>query len=192
MSIEGAFAHICQIAEVMTSMGPLIEYYHNHPGLGPRESLSRINSENQQNFNNANQARLRNQMAAATNGQAAFPNMGQGMNGPNQFASPAMQHLGLPQGQGSPHISGPVHTPSPAQNPGAGGVAMMHQMSAQGSNLSGSQGPSTNTSPNVSNKKRRQSAANLKLEDSNTEEGGNANRVKPSPRIGGKRQKGAA
>lgn len=172
-------------------MGPLMEYYHSHPGIGPRESLTRINQENQQNITNANNARLQNQMARAANGQVPFNNnMAPGMNGPNQFASPAMAHLGLPQGQGSPHVGGPVHTPSPAQN-AAGGVAMMHQMSAQGSNLSGSQGPSTNTSPNVSNKKRRQSAANLKMEDGNGEDGGNANRVKPSPRLGGKRQKGA-
>ena len=169
----------------MTQMEPLIEYYHTHPGVAPREAMMRLNHENAQSFANANQARLQNQMARQANGQIAFP---PGMNGPNQFGSPAMAHLGLPQSQGSPHIGGPVHTPSPAQN-AVGGVAMMHQMSAQGSNLSGSQGPSTNTSPNVSNKRRR--ASQIKLEEENANQGGdNAGKVKPSPRIP-KRQKGS-
>ena len=170
-------------------MQPLMEFYHTHSELGPRESLNRLNNEHQQNFAQAqHQARLQNQMARQANGQIAFPNnAGPGMNGPNQFASPGMAHLGLPQAQGSPHIGGPVHTPSPAQNPGVGGVSMMHQMSAQGSNLSGSQGPSTNTSPNVTNKRRRPSA--IKLEEENASQESNAGKVKPSPRIGGKRQK---
>jgi hypothetical protein len=176
-----------QVAEVITQMQPLMEYYHTHSEGGPRDSLNRLNTEHQQNFVQANHARI-NQLARQANGQIAFPNnMGPGMNGPAQFASPGMAHLGLPQ-QGSPHMGGPVHTPSPAQNPGPGGVAMMHQMSAQGSNLSGSQGPSTNTSPNVSNKRRRPST--IKLEDENASQESNASKVvKPSPRMGGKRQK---
>lgn len=167
-----------------------MEYFHAHPGTGPRESLMRFTQETNQNF--ANNARLQNQMVRAVNGQVGFPsNFQPVMNGPNQFASPGMAHLGIPQAQGSPHIGGPNHTPSPAQNPGVGGVAMMHQMSAQGSNLSGSQGPSTNTSPNVSNKRRRPSQ--IKLEEENAaQEGGGSNKVKPSPRIPSKRQKGAA
>ena len=169
-------------------MQPLMEYYHTHSDLAPREALTRLNTEHQQNFAQANHARLQNQMARQVNGQIAFPNnMGPGMNVPNQFASPAMAHLGLPQGQGSPHLGGPVHTPSPAQNPGVGGVPMMHQMSAQGSNLSGSQGPSTNTSPNVSNKRRRPSA--IKLEEENASQENNAGKVRPSPKVSGKRQK---
>ena len=168
----------------MTSMTPLIEYSHSHTGVAPREAMMRINQENAQNIANVNQARLHNQMARQANGQINFP---PSMNGPNQFASPAMAHLGLPQ-QGSPHLGGPVHTPSPAQN-NVGGVAMMHQMSAQGSNLSGSQGPSTNTSPNVSNKRRR--ASQIKLEEENASQGSdNQGKVKPSPRIP-KRQKGS-
>lgn len=166
-----------------------MEYYQSHSNLAPRDALHQLNTEHQQNFATINHAaRLQNQMARNANGQIQFPNnMNPNMNGPNQFASPAMGHLGLPQGQGSPHIGGPVHTPSPAHNQGQGGVAMMHQMSAQGSNLSGSQGPSTNTSPNVSNKRRRPSA--IKLEEENASQDGNAKAVKPSPRMGGKRQK---
>jgi hypothetical protein len=169
-------------------MAPLIEYFQANPGIGPFETLRRMNAENSQNMANANaNARMQNHMARAANGQVAFPNQ-QGMNGPNQFASPGMQHLGLPQQQGSPHVSGPVHTPSPAQN-AQGGVPMMHQMSAQGSNLSGSQVPSTNTSPNVSNKRRRPSTVKGEDGDANANQDGNQNKVKPSPRIGGKRQK---
>ncbi|KAI1611762.1 LIM-domain binding protein-domain-containing protein [Exophiala viscosa] len=179
-----------EIAEVMTAMGPLMEYFHMHPGVGPKESLIRVTQENAQNMAQVNNARLQNQMARAANGQVPFPNqMNPGMNGPTMMNSPAMGHLAVPQAQGSPMMGGPVHTPSPAQNPAAGGVAMMHQMSAQGSNLSGSQGPSTNTSPNVSNKRRRASA--VKMEDDNAVETSGANKVKPSPKIGGKRQKGA-
>lgn len=169
-------------------MAPLIEYFHNHAGLGPHESLHRFNQENSQNMANANANRaMQNQMARAANGQMQFANQG-GMNGPNQFASPGMQHLGLPQNQSSPHLGGPNHTPSPAQN-AQGGVPMMHQMSAQGSNLSGSQGPSTTTSPNVSNKRRRPSTVKGEDDNANANIDGNQNKVKPSPRIGGKRQK---
>ncbi|OCT44219.1 hypothetical protein CLCR_00584 [Cladophialophora carrionii] len=190
----GVPQHISQfleIAEVMTAMGPLMEYYHQHPGISPKDSLLRVTQENAQNMAQANNARL-NQMARAANGQIAFPNqMNPGMNGPNMMNSPAMGHLNVPQAQGSPMMGGPVHTPSPAQNPSVGGVAMMHQMSAQGSNLSGSQGPSTNTSPNVSNKRRRASV--VKLEDENAQgESNGANKVKASPKVGGKRQKGSA
>lgn len=174
-------------------MGPIMEYFHNHPGVSPKESLFRVTQDSAQSMANINNARLQNQMAARANGQVAFPDqMNPGMNGPvpNQFNSPAMGHLGIPQAQGSPLMGGPTHTPSPAQNPAAGGVAMIHQMSAQGSNLSGSQGPSTNTSPNVSNKRRRASAVKLEEEGGAGESNG-ANKVKPSPKIGGKRQKGS-
>merc|ERR1711939_1161036 len=164
-----------EIAEVMTAMGPLMEYFHSHPGIGPKESLLRVTHENAQNMAQMSNARLQNQMARAANGQVPFPNqMPPGMNGPTMMNSPAMGR--------------PVHTPSPAHNPAPGGVAMMHQMSAQGSNLSGSQGPSTNTSPNVTNKRRRASAVKIEEENPGQEPTG-ANKVKPSPKIGGKRQK---
>ncbi|KAG9793358.1 Transcriptional activator ptaB [Exophiala dermatitidis] len=186
-----------EIAEVMTAMGPLMEYFHTHPGIGIKDTLFRVTQENAQAMAQANNVRMQNQIARAANAQVSYANaMNPGMNGPTMMNSPGMGHLGVPQAQGSPLMGGgggPVHTPSPAQNqnPSAGGVAMMHQMSAQGSNLSGSQGPSTNTSPNVSNKRRRASAVKLEEENPGGDSGG-ANKVKPSPKIGGKRQKGAA
>ena len=172
-------------------MTPLIQYSQTHPQIAPAIALQQMVAEHA--------IRAQNQMAAMAPGNfnASMQQMvsGQrtpGLNGPNQFASPALQHLSLPMGQGSPHLGGPVHTPSPAQNHVAGPVAMVHQQSQQGSNLSGSQGTSTNTSPNVTNKRRR--ASQVKLEDDGggpEVNGTGANKVKPSPRLG-KRQKGAA
>ena len=162
-------------------MGPLMEFSQKNPELRPQDAMHRLVAENAQNM----------RMHQMANG-GMHMNPGQrtpGMNGPNQFASPAMNHLGLPQ-QGSPHIGGPAHTPSPAHM-NHGGIAMVHQMSQGNSNLSGSQGPSTNTSPNVTTKRRR--ASQVKLEDDNaSQEVNGANKVRPSPRIGGKRQKGTA
>jgi hypothetical protein len=168
-------------------MTPLIQYSQNHPTITPREALEQMVKEN---------AMRTSQMVSMAQGNLNAPMQmsGQrtpGLNGPNQFASPALAHLGLPAGQGSPRLGGPVHTPSPAQNHLAGPVAMVHQQSQQGSNLSGSQVTSANTSPNV-NKRRR---ASVKMED----DGGGAEvngtgsaKVKPSPKVGGKRQKGTA
>ena len=173
-------------------MGPLMEYYHFHgPGITPKDSLLRVTQENAQSMAQANNTRL-NQMARAANGQIGFPNqMNPGMNGPNMMHSPAMGHLNVPQAQGSPMMGGPVHTPSPAHNSAMGGVSMIHQMSAQGSNLSGSQGPSTNTSPNVTNKRRRASVVKMEEENAQSDQNG-ANKVKASPKVGGKRQKGSS
>jgi transcription elongation factor len=175
---------LLQIAEVMMVMGPLMEFSQRNPELRPQEAMHRMVTETAQNMR-------MNQMAANANGGMQM-NTGQrtpGLNGPNQFASPAMNHLGLPQ-QGSPHISGPAHTPSPAHLQ-QGGIAMVHQMSQGNSNLSGSQGPSTNTRPNVTTKRRRTSLVKIEDENANQEVNG-ANKVRPSPRIGGKRQKGTA
>ena len=168
-------------------MTPLIQYSQNHPTITPRAALEQMVREN---------ALRATQMAMAQgNLNPSMQMPGQrtpGLNGPNQFASPALAHLGLPAGQGSPHLGGPVHTPSPAQNHLAGPVAMVHQQSQQGSNLSGSQVTSANTSPNVTNKRRR---ASVKVEDDGggpEVNGAGANKVKPSPKVGGKRQKGTS
>lgn len=116
------------------------------------------------------------------------------MNGPPQFASPAMSHLGLPGVQGSPHLSGSAH-PSPAQAhlapPGMGQQGQVQP------NMAGAQGANAAASPRVSNKRRR--ASNVKMEGdegSAPEVNGTAvqgaAKVKASPRVGGKRQKGSA
>lgn len=120
--------------------------------------------------------------------------------------SPAMQNSLLPSvaANGSPHITGPsglnpslvqTHTPSPAQAHMA--PPMVPQASQAGSTASGS-GVSQNTSPNQSNKRRRSTVQGVMKDDDGGGEvngapvgGGGAQKVKPSPRIGGnKRIKG--
>lgn len=160
-------------------MDPLIQYYCENDMHTASEALMKYNSDKGQNMNRNMQQQNAN--AAAMNGQVQFPNQRMGMNPPNNFQSPALAHLNLPNQQ-SPHMN---HTPSPG-HPGQGGVQMVHQMSAQGS-MSGSQGASTNTSP-ATNKRRRPSA--IKEEDAVQAAAGEG-RTKPSPRVG-KRQKGAA
>jgi LIM-domain binding protein len=180
--------HESQMAEALTYMEPLFQYSQNHDNLTPAQALNSLVHETARGAHNAGaglpQGNFGNAAPQGMQGQRT-----PGMNGPNQFASPAMQNLGLPP-QGSPHITAPAHTPSPAHMHMAGPVAMVHQHSQQGSNLSGSQGASANTSPNVTNKRRRPSG--IKLEDDGGGEinGNSATKVKPSPRIGGKRQKG--
>lgn len=88
----------------------------------------------------------------------------------NFGASPGAAHLQLPDG--SPHMG------SPAQAPG-----MQLQQSQHGTTSSG---PSANTSPNASNKRRRPSAVKAEEDQAN---GTARASVKPSPKIGGKRQK---
>lgn len=169
-------------------MTPLIQYSQNHPNITPREALEKMVTENA--MRTAHMAGL-----VQGNFNAPMQMSGQrtpGLNGPNQFASPALAHLGLPTGQASPHLGGPVHTPSPAQNHIGGPVAMVHQQSQQGSNLSGSQVTSANTSPNVTNKRRRPSTVKVEDDGGGAEVNGTgANKVKPSPRMG-KRQKGSS
>ena len=166
---------------------PLFHYSQNHDNLTPAEALNSLVHETARGAQNPvgglPPGGFNNSGPPGVPGQR-IP----GMNGPNQFASPAMQNLGLPV-QGSPHIGGPAHSPSPAHMHMAGPVAMVHQHSQQGSNLSGSQGASANTSPNV-NKRRRPSGIKLEEDGGNEINGVAGNKAKPSPRIGGKRQKG--
>ena len=148
-------------------MQPLIQYCKENNVPHPREGLQRYTQETSM--------RVQNMNAVNMNGQFAGPRMAN-MQQPNHFQSPSMQHLGLPQNQQSPHLN---HTPSPGHQ---GGVPMSQQMSAPGSQISGSQA-STNTSPNVAGgaKKRRQSA--IKEEDAASASAGSVT-TKPSPRTG--------
>ena len=149
-------------------------YYCQNEIPTATEALSRYNQEKNQNMARVQQ---QNAGAMAMNGQIPFPNARMNnMQQPTQFHSPGLQHLGLPNQQ-SPHMN---HTPSPG-HVGQGGVQMINQGS-----MGGSTGPSTNTSPNVNNKRRRASA--IKEEDAPLV--GQSEKTKPSPRVGGKRQKG--
>lgn len=115
-------------------MNPLFGYYHAHPGLAPYAALEQY----------VNQI---NASAQGMNGQP-MPQGGQRTPSLGQFpmgASPAMPNTMLP---GSPHIVG---SPVPGQ---MAAPMMQLQASQQGTNSSG---PSANTSPAQSNKRRRPS-----------------------------------
>jgi hypothetical protein len=178
------------------------------PGGGnmPVPNPALMNNMNAMNMNMNMNMNMQMQMQAMQQSQSQNPHLqpgqnippGQrtpGLNNPNVFASPASGHLALPGNQNSPHLSGggAGHTPSPAQTHLAGPVAMVAQQSQTGTNASGSQGTSANTSPNVTNKRRRASAVKIESEDGGVEVNGTGggNKVKASPRVG-KRQKGAA
>lgn len=114
------------------------------------------------------------------------------INGPSQFASPLVGQMGLPGAQASPHLGNSAH-PSPAQAHLMGPGMMAHQ-GQPGMAANGTQGSSANTSPSVSNKRRRASTVKTEAEDSAEVNGTGstgASKVKASPR-GGKRQKGTS
>ncbi|KAL3496046.1 LIM-domain binding protein-domain-containing protein [Aspergillus germanicus] len=171
-----------EVAETISQMQLLFQYSQQHPNLTPSESLRSLvgNIQSQNQMQNAmNPALQQGQNARA-------PSIG----GPNQFASPAMAHLALPGGvQGSPHLTGSAH-PSPAQSNLAGPPGMVPQGQMQ-QNVG-----SASASPNVSNKRRRASTVKMEGEEGGADVNGTVApgpaKVKASPRVGGKRQKGTA
>lgn len=168
-------------------MQPLFAFSQANAHLAPSEALNELVA----NFNAQTQFGAQNMHFPqnAVNAQAQLP-AGVRTPGPlpnnmaNQFqlgASPSTSHLGLP---GSPHIGS---QPSPGQNNVMQAPGLVAQHSQQGTNSS--QGTSTNTSPNVPNKRRRPSGVKVDGDDGEVN-GTMPSKVKPSPRIGGKRQKG--
>jgi hypothetical protein len=167
-------------------MTTLFSYSMQNPQLTPMDALRSLTQ----------------QMGSAYAQQAMNPayQQAQGqrtpiMNAPSQFASPSVAQLGLPGAQGSPHLGNSAHA-SPAQAHLAGPVGLVQQNQAA-VRANGNQGPSANTSPNVSNKRRRASTVKTEGDDGGgTEVNGTgasgAGKVKASPRVGGKRQKGTA
>jgi hypothetical protein len=92
-----------------------------------------------------------------------------------QFMSPAMANSLLPNGNmSSPHFT-QSHSPSPASH------QMVHQQSQSGSSAS------QNTSPNMTNKRRR-STAKMDVDDGGVPEVNGAGKVKQSPRVGGNKR----
>ena len=159
----------------MGQLNPLFEYSHNHPNLKPTTALEQYILEAP--------AAVGTQQGLRTSSNAFA------------ISSPANNQIGLPEGGNS---NGPgTHGNLGVQNSPAAGSMQATGMSLQQSQQGSSSGVSTNTSPNLNNKRRRTS---LKEEEgvqangtgtSNQGPGTNAgNRIKPSPRIGGKRQKG--
>lgn len=161
----------------MGQMNPLFAHSHSHTALRPYGVLDQYveGVARQQAMNPALQNMNPNLQPRAPSGA---------------FASPANNQIGLPDGstpnmmmQGSPALGNMAAPP------------MQMQQSQQGS----SSGMSANTSPNVNNKRRRMSVKDEEAAQVNgtpqmgaaAGAAGGAAKVKPSPRIGGKRQKGA-
>lgn len=171
-----------EVAETISQMQMLFHFSQQNPGLSPPEALRNlVNSLQSQNPNPG--------FATPMNpGMQGMPNpRNPSINGPSQFASPAMAHLGLPGAQGSPHL-GSVHG-SPAQSQLAGPPGMQGSVQPSPAGV--------NNSPNVgANKRRRASTVKMESEDGSgpTEVNGTAPgpaKVKASPRVP-KRQKGQA
>lgn len=154
----------------MGQMNPLFNYSHLNANLAPYIALDSYVANIQ--MNNAG-AIAGNPNGVMQPGQRT-PSMGQFPMG----QSPAAAHLNLPDNNsmigGSP-AQGHMQAPS-----------MALQQSQQGTSSSG---PSANTSPNVSNKRRRASVK-AEGEEGAGQPNGVQNKIKPSPRLG-KRQKGA-
>ena len=144
----------------MGQMNPLFAYSHQNATLAPYAALDQYVAT-VASIGTNNPGAQHNPSGPRTPGMTNFP-MG---------ASPHITNVQLPGG--SPHMG------SPAQ-----AQAMQLQHSQHGTSSSG---PSANTSPNASNKRRRPSA--VKTEDDGQVNGTQTkSSVKPSPRIT-KRQK---
>lgn len=174
--VPGLVLDFLEMAETISHMQMLFNYSQQNPNFSPPEALHNLVNALQTHGPTA-------QFAAPMNpGMQPVPRA-QSINGPSQFASPAMAHLGLPGSQGSPHLTGSAHA-SPAQSQIAGAPGMPVQPS-----------PVINNSPNVGgNKRRRASTVKMESEDGSEVNGTGAQgagKVKASPRVP-KRQKGAA
>jgi hypothetical protein len=135
-------------------MGELFHYSHQHPSMSPKTLLEQYVATVVNTANGPGQQQ--NPAGPRTPGMPNF----------QINASPAAAHLQLPDGS-------PLVTGSPAQAPG-----MQLQHSQHGTSSSG---PSANTSPNASNKRRRPSA--VKTEEEPQVNGAAKSAVRPSPRL---------
>lgn len=199
----------------MSMMQQLFDYSDRNEHLAPRIALEQLN-EQMQNQPAQPQMHINPQMMQASMLQANMQaqnmanmqanmqmQMGQpgalrtpGMNGPqgnmNQFASPANLNLSLPTNRMTNNNS--PQMPQMAQQNSSQGTmgppnnapAMVAQRSQQGNRSDAS----TTASPNAANKRRR--ASTIKNENSmdDSDANGAQPKVKPSPKVGGKRQKG--
>ena len=171
-----------EVAETISQMQMLFQHSLSNPALSPPEALRNLVHLMQTQNPNPGFAPPMNPA------MPPMPNRGPNMNGPSQFASPAMAHLGLPGAQGSPHLTGSGHA-SPAQSHLAGPPGM--QGAVQPSPVG------VKNSPNIGgNKRRRASTVKMEAEDGGPNEvngttAPGSTKVKASPRVL-KRQKGAA
>lgn len=172
-----------EVAETISQMQMLFHFSQQNSSLSPPEALRNlVNSLQSQNLNPGFATPMTPSMQGMPN--ARNPSI----NGPPQFASPGMAHLGLPGAQGSPHLTVSGHgSPAQSQLPGPPGMQGSVHPSPAGAN----------NSPNVgANKRRRASTVKMEGDDGSgaTEVNGTAQgpaKVKASPRVP-KRQKGQA
>jgi len=183
-------------------MRDLFEFAHQNNTLTPKEALEQMVDQlqsQQQQQTSLQQTQMAN-MASVPNPtvlalqqqQQQFQQPPAGLRTPglnglgpqnSMFASPAHAHLGLPNVNASPRIP-----PSPAQlgQMGAPAPPMIAQRSQQGS----SSNASATASPNVTNKRRRASMVKVEGDGGDVETNGVQPKVKPSPKVNTKRQKG--
>lgn len=194
--MKTTIANLPKFAETFSQMENLFRFSHDNPELSASDALRQLVSSFQANPH-PNSAMSFNPAFQNPNMQGTPGVRTPNFTGNAQFASPAPgAHLNLPMNTGSPatiNMSPAMHAHGLQQ---AAGVAMINQQSQQGTTASGgtgSQGTSANTSPNVTNKRRRPSGVKAEVDDGGvTEVNGTNAKVKASPRVGGKRQKGAA
>ena len=196
----------------MSLMQPLLKFSQSQPGLSATEALHQYtNLQNQNQL--AGHQMPHHGMNPAMHSQQQMMNANlqipPGQRTPNHFVSPANSaHLTLPGQTNAAPSPATLHGMSPAmqnlalqqqqqalQQQAPTSVGMVHSASQHGTNNSvgtGSQGPSANASPSMTNKRRRPSAVKGEDEGGGVEVNGvgPSSKVKPSPRIGGKRQKG--
>ena len=193
-------------------MAQLFTYSHQRPQLNPFEALAQMCnqfSQNEQERQMAQQQHAQNpQFNPAMHHPGQSTPQQHNMNAfqQNNFLSPAHAHLSLPNQNSNPSASPATlsNHPTPSMQSLAlvnsmqqGGVPMNAQASHQGTNPSadGTPGGSANASPSITNKRRRPSGVGVAVGGGGEEVvevngiGGGANKVKQSPRPGGKRQK---
>ncbi|KAL8666413.1 MAG: hypothetical protein Q9202_001436 [Teloschistes flavicans] len=196
-------AKFLEVAEAISLMQPLFKFSQSQLGLPPKDALRQLN---QSQYNPPQMGQPGFNPAMFQQQQNMNPNLQlpPGQRTPNHFVSPANSaHLTLPNQSNAAPSPATIHGMSPAmpnmnllqQHQAPTSVGMVHSASQHGTNNSVgtvSQGPSANASPNQ-NKRRRPSAVKGEDEGGGMEINGVAgpsSKVKPSPRIGGKRQKG--
>ncbi|KAI4125054.1 MAG: hypothetical protein LQ347_005504, partial [Umbilicaria vellea] len=181
--VTDAVSRFLELAESISQMQNLFLYSQQNPQLSPSDALNQLVAS----FQSGSQQQASFNMQQHPLNPALQPAPGQrtpGLNGPmaSHFASPAAAHLNLPNNtaSGSPatihnmspamqnHSLIPNHNqmPGPPQAPTS--VGMMAQPSHQGTNTSAgtaSQGTSANTSPNVTNKRRRGNSVKVEGDD---------------------------
>lgn len=184
-----------QLAEVMGQMNPLFYYSHQHSSLAPYSALEQYVAQVSQ---------------PVSHNPSTLP-PGSRTPSLNAFAlsSPAANQVSLSDSSNpnNANVQNINMGGLQLQNSPAAGNMQATAMALQQSQQGSSSGVSANTSPNTSNKRRRASEEMGQVNGTGTTnqgqasgvqvggqgQGGNpGSKVKPSPRIGGKRQKGPA